>query len=131
MIFCPIRNANFLSFERDQRFAVVIGVKKYTSFQTHCTRISNRTARQKRASHKGELPYLRITRCFEILPFKRCSAPATRYRCARLVALSSSSDKLASGNGDRWIYALVSLARATFEFLALAVRSWRRIATQA
>jgi hypothetical protein len=43
----------------------------------------------------GRLPYLGIARRFEILPFNRSSAPVTRYRCVRLVALSSSGDKLA------------------------------------
>ena len=48
-----IRNAKFLSFERDQRFAVVIGVKKYTAFQTHRTCISNRSACQKTPIAQG------------------------------------------------------------------------------
>ena len=70
----------------------------------------------------GRLLYLWIARCFEISSFNCCSAPDTHYRCARLIALSPSSDKLASGYRNRGIYALVLLSRAAFEFLTLAVR---------
>jgi hypothetical protein len=54
--FAWSENTEFLSFERGKCFAVVIGVKKYTTFQTHRTRISNRTARQKYPAHKANYP---------------------------------------------------------------------------
>jgi hypothetical protein len=41
---------------------------------------------------------LGIATCFEILSFNGFSAPGTRRHRARLVAMSSSSDKLASGD---------------------------------
>ena len=50
---------------------------------------------------------------------------------ARFVALSTSSDKLVSENGDSWITALVSLTRAAREFLASAVRSTPNVARHA
>jgi hypothetical protein len=71
---------------------------------------------------QGDYPILGIARCFEVLSFNRCSPPGNSLHRACLVALSSSSDKLASGDSDGWFYALVSLSRAAFEFLALAVR---------
>jgi hypothetical protein len=57
-----------------------------------------------------------------LVRFKRCSAPDSHPRHAQFVALSAPSDKLNLGDSDRWIYALVSLSRAAFEFLTLAVR---------
>ncbi|MGB8284871.1 MAG: hypothetical protein WCE74_28600, partial [Pseudolabrys sp.] len=86
-------------------------------------------ARQKHAWHKA-IALFGDCEVFEIFSFNRFSAPRNRLHCACLVALSSSSDKLSSNDSDRWIYTLVSLSRAAFESLALAVRRWRRIANQ-
>jgi hypothetical protein len=120
--FISTPELKFFSFEPNQRFC---GCNR--GLKIHCISNAQHGHFQSLGSSKtpgvyGRLPYLGIARCFEISPFNGCSAPVTRYRCARLVALSSSSNKLASGDSDGWIYALVSLSRVAFEFLTLAVR---------
>jgi hypothetical protein len=83
---------------------------------THCTRPND---------------YFWIAECFEISPFNRCFAPNGQDPPARFVALSTPSDKLDSEARDGWIQALVSCARAAFEFLAFAVRSSPNVARHA
>jgi hypothetical protein len=63
---------------------------------------------------QGEIPYLRITGCFDILSVNRCLAPGTHDRRARFAELLEFGDKLASEYGDRWMQALVSSARGVF-----------------